>query len=251
MDRESGSVVPLLHPVSPGFAFTRRVFFFGTGSRRKMVLELLENPRREHIMRACFDTLCLRTWTPILAFVSVVLIGWVDSSSGQMFGSRRLGGGVSGPQQDLGSVRNQRFLRRSRGRQMFIGRDASTRFVGSEQARAGTARSAVSGLSNRDASAQINRPLSLPSASQSYIPQVAVDFGYEPVSPKTVAADVTASVGFLSDSISVSVVGRTAILRGEVASEEDRRLAEILARFEPAISAVQNDLTIAAGREAR
>jgi hypothetical protein len=44
--------------------------------------------------------------------------------------------------------------------------------------------------------------------------------------------------------ISVSLEGRTAILRGTVATEADRRLAESLARLEPEVSAVQNELVV-------
>jgi hypothetical protein len=38
--------------------------------------------------------------------------------------------------------------------------------------------------------------------------------------------------------------GRTAVLRGKVASEEDRRLAESLAKLEPEVLAVRNELTV-------
>jgi hypothetical protein len=44
--------------------------------------------------------------------------------------------------------------------------------------------------------------------------------------------------------INVSLEGRTAILRGTVATEADRRLAESLARLEPEVSAVQNELVV-------
>ena len=42
----------------------------------------------------------------------------------------------------------------------------------------------------------------------------------------------------------VVLEGRTAILRGVVASEDDRRLAEALAKMEPEILAVKNELTV-------
>jgi len=38
--------------------------------------------------------------------------------------------------------------------------------------------------------------------------------------------------------------GRTAVLRGKVASEEDRRLAESLVKLEPEVLAVRNELTV-------
>jgi hypothetical protein len=45
-------------------------------------------------------------------------------------------------------------------------------------------------------------------------------------------------------AINVSLEGRTAILRGTVASEADRQLAASLARLEPEVLAVQNELVV-------
>lgn len=45
-------------------------------------------------------------------------------------------------------------------------------------------------------------------------------------------------------AINVSLEGRTAILRGTVASESDRQLAASLARLEPEVLAVQNELVV-------
>ena len=47
-----------------------------------------------------------------------------------------------------------------------------------------------------------------------------------------------------SGRIEVSMEGATAILRGEVASERDRRLARLLLLLEPGISDVRNELTV-------
>ena len=49
-------------------------------------------------------------------------------------------------------------------------------------------------------------------------------------------------------NINVALEGRTAILRGTVATESDRRLAESLARLEPEVSAVQNELVVSSGQ---
>jgi hypothetical protein len=48
----------------------------------------------------------------------------------------------------------------------------------------------------------------------------------------------------LRASIEVSVAGRVATLRGVAASEHDRRLAELLAGFEPGIDSVNNQIRI-------
>jgi hypothetical protein len=44
--------------------------------------------------------------------------------------------------------------------------------------------------------------------------------------------------------ITITVENETAILRGQVANEHDRQLAEILTRFEPGIWQVRNELTV-------
>ena len=44
--------------------------------------------------------------------------------------------------------------------------------------------------------------------------------------------------------IEVLVAGRTATLRGAVASARQRELAEIVARFSPGIFQIQNELTV-------
>ncbi len=46
-------------------------------------------------------------------------------------------------------------------------------------------------------------------------------------------------------NVQISMEGRTAVLRGQVAAEEDGKLAERLLSLEPGIDAVKNELTIA------
>jgi hypothetical protein len=48
----------------------------------------------------------------------------------------------------------------------------------------------------------------------------------------------------LAAPVLISVQGRKATLRGEVASQRERRMIELLVRFEPGISQVQNELTV-------
>lgn len=47
-----------------------------------------------------------------------------------------------------------------------------------------------------------------------------------------------------SSPITVTVRNQTAILRGSVATEHDRRLAEAVVRLEPGIAQVRNELTV-------
>jgi hypothetical protein len=46
-------------------------------------------------------------------------------------------------------------------------------------------------------------------------------------------------------AIQASLEGQTAVLKGTVATEADRQLAEGLARLEPAVQAVRNELVVA------
>ena len=45
--------------------------------------------------------------------------------------------------------------------------------------------------------------------------------------------------------VNVSLVGQTAVLRGTVATEAERQLAEGVARLEPGVMAVRNELVVA------
>ncbi len=153
--------------------------------------------------------------------------------------------------EDVGIITGaERFLRNNRDRASFVGADQreAQNFVGSQQARTtGTIVSSTAGIEPpRNQSSQINRPLSIPRAGQMYLPKIVLDVG-DVVKDPDVSSDnsVSARVQQAADlvapaAISVSVVGRTAILSGVVRSDEERRLAETLASFEPGISSVRN-----------
>ena len=75
-----------------------------------------------------------------------------------------------------------------------------------------------------------------------------VDFDY-PQAPPSEAATVLAKrlqtvPGFKNQSLEVLLQERTAILRGAVATEHDRLLAEQLVRLEPGVSQVRNELQV-------
>jgi hypothetical protein len=46
-------------------------------------------------------------------------------------------------------------------------------------------------------------------------------------------------------NVEIEMQGRTAILNGEVASQEDRRIAELLLRLEPGVQSIENQLSVA------
>jgi hypothetical protein len=182
-----------------------------------------------------------------------------------MFGDRNLGGflsrqtpdsAVSNPAEsmihDSGSLTGtERFLRGNRRLTDYIGTDTgdARRFVGETQARqlrtlpaAAAAREPVIPEVNR----QVNEGAA---AQRPYPPQLVLG---PDLSGPTTTAVVSGLERHLSRSsirwvtqFEVSLVGRTAVLRGAVATERDRALAEALVRFEPGISDVQNDLRVA------
>ncbi len=163
------------------------------------------------------------------------------------------GGSQSGTGSGLGQLHgNERFLRGNRQRGEFVGSDLRNRrhFIGSQQGRAaGYVRPATSGTRFSTAgSAGFNaRAGSSRRASELYSPSLEIAFDVAPPAARELSSDLTrrlkATPGIHPASrIEVWVEGRTAILRGEIASERDRMLAEQIVLFEPGISAVQNDL---------
>jgi hypothetical protein len=192
--------------------------------------------------------------------ILTVLLGCADLQA-QMFGRPRSLGrplarrGLDADMETVGQITGgERFLRGNRGRASFVGADRSENqsFVGGEQARtSGVIVSSTAGITPPpDRSSQINRPLQQPSSGQMYLPKIRLELGDETGSPSMlshipVTGRVQKSVQLASQRpIVVSVVGRTAILRGGVASESEKDLAGTLALFEPGISQVVNQLWV-------
>lgn len=197
-----------------------------------------------------------RTILPIL--VVLILAMAPSDAEAQLFGNRSLGAsslsrrtrpGTTGAGEVTG---NERFIRGNRSRRAFVGSDTQDvdSFVGSEQATvSGTMQSTTAGLRPPpDESTSINRPLPPRGANDLYYPRLVIDF--RTPSPPRMAPDAISQRLQRSDSlnhvgqIEVSVADRTATLRGAVASESDRRLAALLASFEPGIDHVHNELVV-------
>jgi hypothetical protein len=80
--------------------------------------------------------------------------------------------------------------------------------------------------------------------------RIGLKLGFQPapISPTSVAAFESRlvklpGIRFIGPA-DVTLEGRTAVLRGTVASEEDRDLAEALAKMEPAVQSVRNELVV-------
>ncbi|MGQ9574170.1 MAG: BON domain-containing protein [Thermoguttaceae bacterium] len=192
---------------------------------------------------------------PGLAILFGLAMG--EQSAGQLFGTRRAGLGAAAPSETGPALLqgNERFLRGNRRQGNFVGTDLRDRrrFVGVQ--REGTTsrlRPAAAGFRvqtppspNLPPATTVNR------ATGMYEPRLTVAFEV----PERPAAEISErltrqlmSIPGLhpASHIEVSVEGRTATLRGEVASERDRILAEKVLLFEPGVSEVRNELRLKA-----
>ncbi len=197
------------------------------------------------------------------------------------FGSRNLGGGVSGGTRSFGGggslgagtqigsnmptgigeiQGSERFVRDARAPGQFVGADTGEmeRFLGAVQSGAGGPRGAQGGLQGLISAAQsrgntANRQgntgggRNTPSVRTS----LRVAFSYTRKSSDQISATVarrlekSRRIRTLS-AVQVHLVDGTATLRGVVATDHDRALAERLTRLEAGIWHVNNELTVAA-----
>lgn len=219
----------------------------------------------------------------IVAMLLAVGLALVDTAAGQMFGQRNLGaetigrrtrpgaasndasGMLGNPNLDPGATMSTglmnpgaRFIRGNRGAQDFVGRDLmeAMTFIGNGGAiTAAALRSAVNELRppvepdiNRETTARSSR------SNAMYPARLHVDFAVTWPETTTLSQSVRRqmerSLSLPSGrSLEVSVTGRQATLRGEVASAHERNLAAALASLEPGIDSVQNDLVVIEERD--
>lgn len=196
----------------------------------------------------------------------------------QLFGERTLGRSSlnrrSRPATDsTGTVTSdRRFMRGQRSAADFVGSGQSDggTFVGAVQGQTqGTVTPTTAGL-REEARPALNVPRGPAAADAMYLPRLSVAFvaPERTVSPVGIQRRYDALKGArqspaprpgapvenpvpvrkpairLRASIEVSVAGRVATLRGVAASEHDRRLAELLAGFEPGIDSVNNQIRV-------
>jgi len=170
-------------------------------------------------------------------------------------GGANLGANPGAVAEDVGGISgDERFLRDARDAADFVG--AGSReggFVGGQSAVGdGEITSAIEGDLVREAvQPAINRLLNLPQLPTGmYAPRLRL--GFTPTILPAPAIEMMA-VQRLSVSsairstrpFEVSMAGRTATLRGAVASEHEKRLAGLMLLFEPGISKVENELAVA------
>lgn len=158
-------------------------------------------------------------------------------------------------------LKSARFVRQNRTAQNFVGAEVPAtvqqRFVGATAAgEIPLVPSSVSDLRSLLAMAAVNRQTQATAATPATSvnnglkpPRLQVSFEYSAPSsgkpPSTLLRQLESRPDFHAiGPIEVSLAGRTAIVRGTVASERDRFLAQQFLLFEPGISKVQNELRI-------
>ena len=198
----------------------------------------------------------MKKWAALWMLFGFMLLS-SDTAIAQLFGSRSIGNPLQGRTRSgsgIGEVQgNERFLRGNRGRSDFVGSDSGDRrgFVGNEQATgSASTRTSTDGLQRRtDQGREINQVIPALAKKGMYYPTLRLGFSL----PTTAATDLGQRLGLELASSSrfsdrshfeVLVEGTTAILRGEVSSAAERDVAEVVARFEPGIYQVRNELKV-------
>ncbi len=172
------------------------------------------------------------------------------------FGTGLPSNGVTATDSGINSTVSGRFVRGSRARNDFVGSNRTDQqgFVGATQAiGVGRVQSAVDTLRiPKDRTG--NRPVPLQPASGMYYPRLEFDEGFSVNSPEQVEANsgqelplqaiqnrITRLAG---TNIGLEMVGRLAIVRGQVDSQRQADLLVSLLRFEPGVDEIRNELTI-------
>lgn len=202
----------------------------------------------------------MKTTNQVLTLLLLVVLS--RSADAQLFGPRSVGRNARGNQltdsSTAGTItEDRRFIRGSRSADNFVGADRqeATAFVGSAQTiNDGEVTTAVEGLSELP-TARVNRSATEPRRGM-YRPRLRIGFSLqrqvqEGTRQRALRSFITISQPLQELSaergfrISHAPTERVATLTGTVATEHDRQIAELLARFEPGVETVKNDLQLA------
>ena len=206
----------------------------------------------------------------ILSVVVIVSLG-IDASaqSTGAFGQRNLGGTITNPQNSFGGTPSrdfeqegvgqvtgtERFVRDARQPGEFVGADlGDTQNFFSQATSAFQLNNQPISRNNRNANRQNAGQFGgQQSRARILRRRLHVAFRHPQLSSTNVGNSINARLKRLSApnsplDIQVAMQGRTAVLQGTVASEEERKLAATLVSLEPGVSAVRNELTVSAER---
>jgi hypothetical protein len=149
-----------------------------------------------------------------------------------------------------------RYLRENRQAADFVGTDLGEArgFVGSQQATALGGEAEITSAIDEfqlelSPDANVTAEPVVPARTGMYPPRLQVSFDFQPRPQGEVSTKLAGRLGSIlslgeSSSIEVLVEGDVAILRGEVASERDRRMAGLIVLLEPGIADSRNELTV-------
>lgn len=193
--------------------------------------------------------------------ILILLLSEMAIADAQLFGTRTLGQPLgrlprasAAPSADSGRVTgSERFIRGNRDRNSFVGADQgeTQSFVGSQQgSTSGVIVSSTAGIEAAvDRSNEINEVLETPPSRKMYLPKIVLSpelivsrqTNVKPIAKEQIRASINLAS---SQKIEVLVVNQTAILRGVVSSDKEKKLAATLALFEPGIWKVDNQLQV-------
>ena len=214
-------------------------------------------------MKACLEFLPFR-FLLTLGLVTSAFMFPPPALAQRLLDNDRDNGGAL--RERVGSIAEEgaRFLRESREADAFVGRTPAAEgdFVGGRSAAAngetGAIRSAVDETLRIDVGPAVNQqnvPARQPNVRLN-APRLQIGFSHPTRSSNDVGARLTQRLrsklpGAANSRVEVSMAGGDAILRGEVATEHDRRMAELLVRFEPGVRGVSNQVQVRPSAPAR
>jgi hypothetical protein len=172
------------------------------------------------------------------------------------FGTGLSNNGVTAANNGFNSTVSGRFVRGSRSRNDFVGSNRTDQqgFVGATQAiGVGRVQSAVDTLRiPKDRTG--NRPVPLQPASGMYYPRLEFDEGFSVNSPERVEGNEEKELSLQAiqnrmtriagTEIGLEMVGRLAIVRGQVDSQRQADLLVSLLRLEPGVDEIRSELAI-------
>jgi hypothetical protein len=190
------------------------------------------------------------------------------TTSTGMFGSRSLGQGIGArgsnftgspgnmveqAQAGAGQVEGgERYLRDSRQPGQFVGADSADTSAFYSQMQGNQGNSGLEELLRGAAQREFQNQNQGSASRNALRPRLTLGFQREIPVTRIITQMTTRfaklpSLGVL-EPVTVSLVGRTAVLRGRVATDHDRLMAAQIALLEPGVSAVQNDLQVGTPR---
>ena len=180
-----------------------------------------------------------------------------SSRLGSSFGGSGSGGASAAPgnaveqaQADAGQASgNERFIRDARQAGAFVGADTGDSTTFFSQSQGGLSASGLEQFAAAAAQRDFQNQNNNANSRTQLRPRLVL--GFSP--PRDASRDIRVRLSQrlaklpqieILDNVEVAIVGRTAVLRGRVATDYDRLMMAKIASLEPGVAAVQNDLLV-------